>query len=195
ISEIEGQVEKKGYEQTYVDFYAEIVKNLQEYSERYKPTKIIVASPAVWRENISAKIPADMKKKVLFATCASGGKRGIDEVLKSDELKSALKEDRTTKEVSLVEDLLSEISKNGKASYGFDAIKGCVEAGAVETLLIVDKFLFESKEKGNYTKIDKLMQKTEQMQGNVFIISYEHEAGKKLYGLGGMGALLRYKID
>ncbi|MCK4669710.1 MAG: mRNA surveillance protein pelota [Nanoarchaeota archaeon] len=195
VSTLEGEVEKKGFDQVSKDFYAQIAKQLEEYVERYKPSKVIVASPSVWRENISGKISVEMKKKIIFATCASGGKRGIDEVLKSEELKRTLQEDRVTKEVSLVEDLLTRIAKNGKSSYGFDEIRKCVEAGAVETLMIVDKFLFESKEKGKYNALDKLMQQVERIQGKVFIISYEHEAGKKLYGLGGIGALLRYKID
>lgn len=195
LSSLEGEVEKKGYEQVAKDFYAQIVKQLEEYVDRYKPSKIIIASPSVWRGNISAKLPEHLKKKTIFATCASGGKRGIDEVLKSEELRSALKEDRITKEVSLVEDLLGEISRDGKAGYGFEEVRNCAEAGAVETLLVVDKYLFESKEKGEYARLDALMQKIEQMQGDVYIISHEHEAGKKLYGLGGIGALLRYKIN
>ena len=51
-----------------------------------------------------------------MATCSSVDKTGINEVLKRPEIKEALKQDRITKEISLVEELLAEISKNTKVS-------------------------------------------------------------------------------
>ena len=39
------------------------------------------------------------------------------------------------------------------------------------------------------------MRTVESMQGKVHIISSEHDGGKKLDGLGGLGALLRYKTN
>jgi len=46
-----------------------------------------------------------------------------------------------------------------------------------------------------YRRIEKLMKQAEAMQGNVMIISSEHEAGRKLDGLGGIGAVLRYRMN
>ncbi len=39
------------------------------------------------------------------------------------------------------------------------------------------------------------MRTIDSMKGQVHIISSEHEGGKKLDGLGGLGALLRYKLN
>jgi protein pelota len=51
-----------------------------------------------------------------------------------------------------------------------------------------------SREKGEYEEIEKLIDAVESAKGDVHIISSEHEAGSKLSGLGGIAALLRYKI-
>ena len=45
-----------------------------------------------------------------------------------------------------------------------------------------------------FEKIDFLMKKVEEMRGKVYLISSEHEGGKKLDGLGGVAGLLRYKL-
>ncbi|MBD3259695.1 mRNA surveillance protein pelota [Candidatus Woesearchaeota archaeon] len=195
LASIEGEVEKKAFSTETKDFFAQAVVQLEEYIERYKIKKVIVASPSMWKEKIKNKLDDKIRKISVFATCSTGAEKGIDEALRSDELKSVLKEDRTAVEIKLVEELLTEISKSGKASYGYDQVKECVEAGAVKTLLLTDKFLHDKKEKDLFEEIDRLMEKTEKMQGDVYIISTGHDGGKKLQGLGGIGALLRYKID
>ncbi|MBW3013290.1 mRNA surveillance protein pelota [Candidatus Woesearchaeota archaeon] len=195
LSSIEGEVEKKAFATETKDFFAQAVKQLEEYIDRYKIKKAIIASPSMWREKIKSKLNDKLNKVCVFATCSTGGEKGINEALKSDELKEVLKEDRTAVELKLVEDLLAEISKQGKVSYGYDHVRECVEAGAVKILLLTDKFLYDKKEKNQFEDIDKMMEKVEQMQGDVYIISTEHDGGKKLHGLGGIGALLRYKLD
>jgi protein pelota len=194
LSSVEGEVEKKAFATETKDFFAQAGKQLEEYIERYKIKKVIIASPSVWREKIRSKLSREINKLCTFATCSMGGKKGIDEVMKNDELKGVLKEDRIAVEINLVEDLLAAIAKQGKASYGFDHVKECINAGAVEKMLITDKLLHQKKEKGEFEEIDKMMEQVEKAQGEVFIISTEHEGGKKLQGLGGIGAFLRYKI-
>ena len=63
-----------------------------------------------------------------------------------------------------------------------------MDAGAIETLLVTDK-LVRTK------KADGLLEKAKKTKSKFIIISTVHEAGKKLEGLGGVGALLRYKIS
>ncbi|MBU0536090.1 MAG: mRNA surveillance protein Pelota, partial [Nanoarchaeota archaeon] len=105
-----------------------------------------------------------------------------------------LKKDRITKEMKLVEELLSEISKEGIAAYGPKEVKSAVELGAVKSFLITDSCVQETREKGEYNKTESMMKLVEQNKGDIYIISSEHDGGKKLNGLGGIGAILRYKI-
>ncbi|MEA2037886.1 MAG: mRNA surveillance protein pelota [Nanoarchaeota archaeon] len=197
LTHIKGRVNKKSVEER-VDgnFYDEIIKKLEEYVERYKIVKIILASPAFWKEDLIKEIKDDdLKKKIIPATCNATGKNGIDEVLRRPEVKAALHEDRITKEVNLVEELLQEISKNNLASYGLKDTENAVNAGAVKTLLITDSLIQKYREKESYEKIENIMKAADSMKCSVNIISSEHEGGKKLDGLGGIGAILRYKLN
>ena len=42
--------------------------------------------------------------------------------------------------------------------------------------------------------VEELMRRVESARGTVVIVSSRHEAGKKLEGLGGLAALLRFPI-
>jgi protein pelota len=119
---------------------------------------------------------------------------GLNEVLRRPEVLSALHDERITEEVAMVEELLDEIAKDGKSVYGEKQVKQAVEAGAVKTLLITEQYLKEKRENNQFEGLDQLMRLTEQLKGEVHLISNEHEAGKKLQGLGGIAALLRYKL-
>ena len=106
-----------------------------------------------------------------------------------------LQEERVSKEIALVEKLLTEISKGNLAVYGFKNTENAVLAGAVEILLITDGLITKSREEDTFSKIESLMKNVEKMKGKVFLISSEHAGGKKLDGLGGIAGLLRYKLS
>ncbi|MBI2138764.1 pelota family protein, partial [Candidatus Woesearchaeota archaeon] len=136
----------------------------------------------------------ELKKKIILATCNDTGRTGINEVLKRPEVKEALKEDRIAREVQAVDELLQEISKQGAAAYGMEETGKAVDAGAVASLLITDSCIGACREKGAYPMLETYFKKAEQAKGNIIIISSDHEGGKQLDGLGGIGALLRYKL-
>ena len=197
LSEIKGNVQKKDDEQKVEStFYKDIIKQLEEYNERYELSKIIVASPAFWKEDLMKEINnGELKSKIILATCSSVGENAINEVLKRPETEEALKQDRISKEFKLVDELLAEISKNNMASYGLEETKNAAEAGAVRSLLLTDSLIQEKRQENDYNKIETIMKNVDSAKGDVVIISSEHEAGKKLNGLGGIAAILRYKLN
>jgi protein pelota len=197
LSHIEGEVQKKDQEQKInKNFYQEVIKQIQDYVKKYKIKTIILASPAFWRQELNKELKDDeLKKQIIFATCSSVGKTAFNEVLKRDEVKQALHEDRITKELNLVEELLSEIKKNDLAVYGIKETENAVNAGAVKELLVSDSLIQKSRDKGKYERLDSIMKTTESTKGKVNIISSEHDGGKKLNGLGSIAAILRYKLN
>ncbi|MBI2545555.1 hypothetical protein HYV81_00045 [Candidatus Woesearchaeota archaeon] len=118
----------------------------------------------------------------------------IEEVIKSNEVKELLKKDRVTQESKIIEELFREIAKDALAAYGLEDTGEAVEAGAVRSLLIADSLIKKMRQEGSYNRLERLMKKAESMQGEVILISAAHESGKKLEGLGGIAALLRYKF-
>ena len=197
LTNIKGKVRKKAIEEkSESTFYQEVIQKLEEYIKRYDILKVIIASPAFWKEDLMKELKnQDLKKKILLATCNATGENGIDEVLRRPEVKAALQEERISKEISLVEELLTEISKSNLAVYGIKDTENAVNEGAVKNLLITDSLIQKSREKGTYEQIDNIMKLVDSMKGAINIISSEHEGGKKLDGLGGIGSILRYKLN
>ena len=197
LSEIKGDVEKKADLKAKTgNFYGDVVNKLYDYAERYKIENIILASPAFWKEDLMKNIKNDeIKKKITLATCSCSGKEAIDEVLKRPEVKNVLSQQRVAKELKLVELLLEEISKNSLAVYGLKETEKAVTAGAVEKLLVTDGLIQKTRLNKTYEKIDPMMKNTESMKGTVNIIGSDHDGGKKLDGLGGIAAILRYKLN
>jgi protein pelota len=196
LSSLKGDVKKKDIEQaTKSNFYQDIIKIIKAYDKRYNFSKVIIASPIFWKEELFKELKdADLKKKIIQASCSSADNNGINEVLKRPETQEALKQDRIAKEVNLVEDLLKEISKNNNAVYGLKYTEDAVNAGAVTILILTDGFIQKQREKESYEKIDSILKNTESLKGEVHIISSHHEGGKKLDGLGGIAGITRYKL-
>ncbi len=197
LLELKGEVAKKRKKvEVRKNFYDEIIKILKEHDGRYKPESIILASPAFFKDDLMKKImDKELKKKIVLAACGSVSENAIDEVMKRPELQEALKKSRIREEELLVEELLVEINKEGLAAYGFKEVSKAVEAGAVIKLLVGDYLIQKLRREEDYEKLDKLMKQVDNSKGGVHIISGEHEGGRKLKGLGGIGALLRYKLQ
>jgi len=197
LSSIKGKVQKKEVEEKIdVSFYKEIIEKLNYYIDRYKITKVVVASPAFFKDDLIKELRDDtLRQKIILATCSAVGKNGINEVLKRSEIKKALKQARAIKEVNLVEELLQEISKNNLATYGIKEVEKAITAGAVNKLLVTDSLIQKMRSEETFDKLDALMKQTESLKGEVHLISTEHDGGKKLDGLGGIGAILRYKLN
>lgn len=195
LSEVKGTVAKKqDLEKKESQFYKQIVKEIKNYVKKYKIDNLIIASPAFWKEYLLKEMDEDLKEIITLATCSDTGKKGIEEVLKRDEVKNVLKQDRIIKEVSLVEELLKEIAKGKLAAYGTKEVKKAAEYGAIKTLLVTDKLIHKLRQQDKFEKLENIMKLTEVKKGEVHIVSTEHESGKKLQGLGGIAAILRYQI-
>ena len=197
LSKLNGNVQKKAQDDSpKSDFYYQILKVLEEYDGRYKLDSIVVASPAFWKEDFFKVVKNDeIKKKIYLASCSSSSETAINEVLKRTEVQKLIKDDFIAKDILFMEKLLDEIAKEGLAVYGFKETKVAIDAGAVEVLLLTDKKIHDAQLKKSYDLLETLMKSTEDMKGKINIISSSNDAGKKLDGLGGIGAILRYKLS
>jgi len=197
ISKLKGDVQKKAVDENSKEsFYPLIEKALIEYNKRYTLDAVVVASPAFWKDDFYKTIKdEDLKNKITLATCSSSSETAISEVLKRSEVQKVLREDLLAKDIALVEKLLEEISKDSLAAYGFKQTKEAVEAGAAEKLILTDKIIHDFQKKEKYDELENLMKLVESMKGSIHIISSLNDAGKKLDGLGGIAAILRYKLN
>lgn len=197
LSEFEGEVSKKGIEdKKESQFYEQAAQMLADYSKRYNAERIVIASPAFWKDEFLAVLKkkySDVAKKVVLATCNATGAEGVNEVLKRPEIKTALLQQRVSKEINAVDELMKAISKEN-AAYGLKDVKEAADSGAVSMLLVTDKFIEKAKLNNTFAEIDSIMRAVDNSKGEIVIVSSSHEGGKELEGLGGIGALLRYKV-
>lgn len=197
LAHIQGDVQKKQEENTKKEnFYLAVIGKLKEYVERYEIKHVIVASPAFWKEDLMKEVKEPLlRQKIMLATCSSATKNGIDEVIKRPEVREALKQERAAKEINKVEELFTEIAKNNLAVYGLKETESAASIGAAKELLVTDSFIQKSRSENFYDAVEKIMKTVDRAKGEVDIISSEHEGGKRLDGLGGIGAILRFKIN
>ena len=69
------------------------------------------------------------------------------------------------------------------------------ESGAIQDLLLTDALILKTRQENTFGKIEWIMKTVDNANGNVHIISAEHEGGKKIDGLGGIAGITRYKIS
>ena len=197
LAHIHGEVQKKREENIKKEnFYLIVINKLKEYAERHSIKQVILASPSFWKEDLMKELKdEELRQKIILATCSSATKNGIDEVIKRPEVREALKQERAAKEINKVEELFVEIAKSNLAVYGMEETENAAHIGAVRELLITDAFIQKSRSENFYNKVENIMKTVDKTKGDVGIISSEHEGGKKLDGLGGIAAILRFKMN
>lgn len=177
------------------NFQEEIVEALETYAERHHPQKIVLASPVFYKEDLLKKITsAALKEKIVLASCSDVSEQALDEVLTSPALAQTLRSSRLREEKMMVDELLHEVSKDNLATYGEKEVRQAADAGMIRILLCTDAFIRRKKLAGDYALLDSLLRSVEALKGTIYILASEDDAGKTVDGLGGMAALLRYKV-
>ena len=197
LSTMHGVVQKKRVETPVVkNFFKEIGTQLESYDARYELHHIILASPAFWKEELlKAWSNNGLKKKLILATCSSAEENAIEEVLRRPETKLALESERVAQETELVERIFERIAKEGAVTYGLAHVRSACDAGACSLVAVTDTLITKNKEAGTGHAIEDLLRRVDAAKGDVRIVSGSHNAGERLDGLGGIAALLRYKMN
>ena len=87
----------------------------------------------------------------------------------------------------MVEELFREIAKNGNYAYGYEEVENALLAGAVKALLVTDKLVREKK-------ADEPLKIAAEKKSEIVIINLTNDSGKRLDALGGIAAVLRFRL-
>jgi protein pelota len=140
------------------------------------------------------EVPEVANEVVDVKSVNNGSVAGIQEALRSGVLSKTMKQLRISEETEIVEEILRRLGKSERTvAYGPEEVKNSAQLGAVETLVVADTILRDVDD-AKRLSIEALMNAVEKKDGNVMVISTEHEAGTKLVSLGGVAALLRFPI-
>ena len=170
------------------EYFGEVISVLK--TNVGQNSTVVVVGPGFAKEHFVKQ--GKEKHPELFSKChvhgtGEAGMNGVHEAIKKGIIKQITKENRVCMETELVEKLFEEIKKNGLATYGQKEVKYALSSGAVERLLITD--IIVRTETG-----EKLLNLAKNNNSDFTIINTMHEAGKKIEGIGGVAALLRFKI-
>jgi len=168
------------------DYFAEVASALKNVETEF----IVLVGPGFTKESFMKFVKEKQLlsgRKLHAEAAGAAGMSGINEVLKKGALSRFLKDSRTGEEVQAVERVLAAISGGGNAAYGIDEVRKALEMGAVEELLIMDHMVHEGTG-------DVLFRLARGTNSRTLVVSSGHDGGRKLDGLGGVAALLRYSI-
>lgn len=189
---ISGKRIEKERETTMKEFYGDVASKIKEVLKKDDIKAVIICGPGFTKENLLAFLKEKYPKIAEIArieSAGTGGRVGIQEVLKRGVVERIAEDSRISLETQLMERVFEEIGKSSMlATYGLEEVKKALEYGAIEKLLISDVFLRK------YEDSDRLIEKTKKIRGEAVIVSTEHEAGERLQAIGGIAALLRFKI-
>ncbi|MFP4567904.1 MAG: hypothetical protein ACLFN8_03085 [Candidatus Woesearchaeota archaeon] len=193
ITELRGDVKKKVENSTGTNtFFKDIAKNITDYKERLKIDRIVIGSPAFWKDYVLKEMPDDIRKKTLTCTISSVNDAAIFELLKSPELGKTLEDDRSAHEENIIDNLMKAIHDD-KAFYGLKDAKEKINLGAAQNVIISEIYLKSAKDKGEYRELDELLKVAESTNADVIIITQKNTM-TKIDGLGGIAGILRWKI-
>ncbi|RZD31131.1 MAG: mRNA surveillance protein pelota [uncultured DHVE6 group euryarchaeote] len=196
LGRISLRLSKKRYEEQKNQGYKDIQRVAKEIDSKFNDRKvemIILGSPLFWKEIVKKQLDEDFpetSKKVHLKDVSSGDEDGIRELISGNALDKIIKNSQLSREEDLVNEVLSQLAKNSKLIiYGVKNVEAAAESGAVESILISESRLDGSE------KIKELIDNVENSGGTVNLISSSSPAGKKLNGLKGIIAKLRYNLE
>ena len=115
------------------------------------------------------------------------GRGAVQEVIGKGVLDTLINDLQLSREVKMMDEVLLRISQDGAVAYGLHEVKEAVGFGAVEQVLVADTLLHNEE-------ITHLIQKAETMRAAIVVLSSSFEPGERLIALGGIAALLRYRV-
>ncbi|NHI83162.1 MAG: mRNA surveillance protein pelota [Candidatus Thorarchaeota archaeon] len=189
--------DQKSYDATMNEFFSDV--NLAIYSqlEQNEIALIIVAGPGFVKDHFIEQLKKagikNMPPTVAEST-NSIGIPGAKEILFRGIISKVVENLKIETETQLISQIIEHIAKgDGLGAYGDKEVAQAVQYGAVENLLITDIKLREEDD-SQRRWLDALIRDTEKARGAFHIVSSDHPAGDQLQSLGGIAALLRFKI-
>ncbi|MCU0852619.1 MAG: mRNA surveillance protein pelota [Thermoplasmata archaeon] len=152
---------------------------------------LILLGPGFVKEALAKRLrekAPEVSKHLSVQHTGQAGMAGIHEILKQGIGGKVLEDTRVAKETRLMEQLFTEIGKGGLFAYGDSEVRAAADSGAITVLLVLDTRLRTSS-------VDEMLRKVEDSKGEFVIVSSLHEAGRRLESLGGVAALLRYRMS
>lgn len=179
---------------------AELFAELTDILRRLDVDAIILAGPGFTKQDALDYVEENAREVgdlITTVDTSSVGDRGVHEVLARGAVEDVQQETRIAEESELVDELMARIAEGAKVAYGPDQVAKAADYGAIEQLLVLDEQLrAERTGEGDWDiDVDTILETTEQKGGDITVFSSEFDPGRQLANLGGIAALLRYRLQ
>lgn len=152
---------------------------------------VVVAGPGFVKEDFvkfaRSKAP-ETAGRMLLADTRRSGYGAVQEAIGDGVLARVAEDLQLGREVKVMDEVFLRIGQNSAIAYGAAEVQTSIDYGAAEQIIVADISVRESR-------MAKMIEGAERLGAGVVVLSTEFEPGKRLIGLGGVAALLRYKIS
>jgi protein pelota len=166
-------------------FFEQVFDHLHEITG-----PLIIAGPGFIKDDFVKFFKArDLEKaqqSVVVETRRTGA-GAVREVIGLGTLEKLAGDLQLAREVNLMEEFLKRVSTGEPVAYGRNDVENAAVCGAIEQILVADTLI---RDPGIIT----LMERAERSNSSVVVFSTSFDPGKQLEALGGIAALLRYRV-
>lgn len=166
-------------------FFADVLATLKEVTG-----PVIVAGPGFVKDDFVTFLKARdaaLGERVVTVETRRIGRGAVQDVIGLGVLDRLVGDLQLSREVTRMEEVLKRIGCDGPVAYGRAEVADAINYGAVEEVLVLDEYLRKPW-------VNRLLETAEQMNAKVVVLSSEFDPGQQLEALGGVAALLRFKI-
>lgn len=166
-------------------FYSSVLGHLKGIT-----AAVIIAGPGFIKDEFLRYLrerDRDLAERAIMVETQGAGLTAVREVIGKGVPERLVGDLHLAREVQLMDEVLQRIAKEGAVAYGREEVADAVGCGAVERVLVSDRYLRDEE-------ITGIIESAEQMNAGVTVLSSEFEPGKHLDALGGVAALLRYRL-
>lgn len=173
----------------------ELAEEVIGAAKRNNTRVIIVASPGDLKRRLVELVKLRDRELHVYADNVSiGGRSGVLEVLRRDIVREVLRDISSIEAERILEEFMKLLIKDeNRVAYGLEEVVEAAKMGAVEKLLILDE-LVRSYNVEERRVVEELLAEVDRRRGEVRIVGSKSPAGEKLRGLGGVIAILRFRI-
>ena len=156
---------------------------------------MILCGPGHARERLrNVILSQDPQRTIRLVSTSMAGRSGANEIIREGLADELLSEHAISKEIKLLEEVWLRLSKNGAVAYGENELSRAMKEGAIETLLVSADKVRDPEAMIDGTPVSKWIEAISDIGAELVQCSSDHDSGEQLKNMGGIIALLRYKL-
>jgi protein pelota len=167
------------------DFFGQVLAVIADISG-----PLIIAGPGFIKDDFiqfAKNRSTTLADRAIVVETRRIGRGAVQEVIGKGALDKLIDDIQLVREVQVMDEVLFRIAQDGAVAYGSREVQEAVEIGAVEKVLIADTLLRDEM-------TIRIIENAEAMRASIVILSSDFEPGERLVALGGIAALLRYRL-